>query len=105
VGDHDAVQRAVDDPAVPVSPAPAGDIPQPRRSLENGPVPSEADVDSRAETFALVGIVTLATGWFAVSWLVLDSPVVDAVGEAAGGVVAVLVLVSVVGALRRSRRG
>jgi hypothetical protein len=36
---------------------------------------------------------------------VLDSPVVDAVGEGAGGVLSVLVIVSVVGEVRRSRRG
>jgi hypothetical protein len=79
------------------------DIPAPRRPIEE--VPEESyDLDSRSETLALTGIVTLAVGWFGVSWLMLKSPVVDAVGEAAGGVVTVLVVVSVFGAFRRSRR-
>jgi hypothetical protein len=79
------------------------DIPAPGRPIEE--VPEEPyDLDSRSETLALTGIVTLAVGWFGVSWLMLKSPVVDAVGEAAGGVVTVLVVVSVFGAFRRSRR-
>jgi hypothetical protein len=74
------------------------DVPAPRRPADGDP-----DLDSRSEALALTGIVTLAVGWFGVSWLVLKSPVVDAVGEAAGGVVTVLFVVSVFGAFRRSR--
>ncbi len=77
------------------------DIPAPRRPLDE--TPTDPDLDSRSEAIALTGIMTLAVGWFGVSWLVLRSPVVDAVGEAAGGVVTVLVVVSVFGAFRRSR--
>jgi hypothetical protein len=77
------------------------DVPTPRRPADE--VPNDPDLDSRAETLALTGIVTLAVGWFGVSWLAMKSPIVDAVGEAAGGVVTVLVVMSVVGAFRRSR--
>jgi hypothetical protein len=63
-----------------------------------------SDVDQGSAPLAVAAITTLAMGWFGVSRFVLGSPVVDAIGEAAGGVVAVLVLVSVVGAVRRSRR-
>jgi hypothetical protein len=76
----------------------AVDVPASGQPIDNDP-----DLDSRSEALALTGIVTLAVGWFGVSWLVLKSPVVDAVGEAAGGVVTVLVVVSVFGAFRRSR--
>jgi hypothetical protein len=39
-----------------------------------------------------------------VSWKVLDAPLVDAIGEALGGVLAILVIVSVIGEVRKSRR-
>jgi hypothetical protein len=81
----------------------AVDIPAPGRPIDD--VPNDPDLDSRSEALALTGIVSLAVGWFGVSWLVLKSPIVDAVGEAAGGVVTVLVVVSVFGAFRRSRGG
>lgn len=74
-------------------------VPMPRRPVDD----EISDVDQGSAAMAVAGIVTLAGGWFCVSRFVLGSPVVDAIGEAAGGVVAVLVLVSVVGALRRSR--
>jgi hypothetical protein len=97
VADHDGGQRTA--PAAPS----AVDIPAPRHPIEEAPEHSY-DLDSRSEALALAGIVTLAVGWFGVSWLMLKNPVVDAVGETAGGVVTVLVVVSVFGAFRRSRR-
>jgi hypothetical protein len=81
-------------------PADAVQIPAQRRPLDEEP-------DEPTGGFALValsGIVGLGVSWFGVSWRMLDSPVVDAIGEAFGGVVAVLVVFSAVGALRRSRR-
>jgi hypothetical protein len=72
-----------------------------RDQIDERPQPEAADSEGSAG-LAVVGILGLALIWFAVSWLALDSPVVDAAGEAAGGVLAVLVVVSVVGALRRS---
>jgi hypothetical protein len=65
--------------------------------------PTLSDVDASAEPFAVAAIAVLSLTWFGVSWLLMGSPVTDAVGEAAGGVAAVLVLVSVVGAIRQSR--
>lgn len=59
--------------------------------------------DERAGAVALLAIVAVMVAWFGVSWLALNSPVLDAAGEAAGGVLTLLVLVSVVGAVRRSR--
>ncbi len=81
-------------------------VPAPRRSTRDEPVaggePAAGDARGPAGLVA-VAIGALAVVWFATSWLVLGSPVVDAAGEAAGGVLALLVLVSTVGALRRSR--
>jgi hypothetical protein len=104
VGDHETVQPTTEVSGVNV-PAPRA----PRDDALAGPL-ADALVDaepagSGSGGLALAGILVLSGGWFGVSWRVLGSPVVDAVGEAAGGVVAVLVLVSVVGAVRHSRRG
>ncbi len=68
----------------------------------------EADNESavRLSRLAAAGVastIALTVGWFLVSWVVLNSPVVDALGEALGGVALVLVLVSIFGALLRSR--
>jgi uncharacterized MnhB-related membrane protein len=40
--------------------------------------------------------------WFYVSWRMLRSPVVDAIGEAAGGTLLVLLIISFAGALRQT---
>jgi len=53
---------------------------------------------------AIAGVVltvVLALTWFYVSWQVLKSPLTDAVGETVGSLAAVLLIVSVVGAIRR----
>jgi hypothetical protein len=39
--------------------------------------------------------------WFLISWVVLSSPLTDAIGETIGSLVVVLLLVSIVGAVRR----
>jgi hypothetical protein len=58
---------------------------------------------SRATLVWGTGFIGLAVAWFFVSWVVLDSPVVDAVGEAAGGVTVVLLVMAVIGSLLRSK--
>ncbi|MFI5913661.1 hypothetical protein [Dactylosporangium sp. NPDC051541] len=42
-------------------------------------------------------IATAAVTWFFVSWLVLNSPLTDAIGETAGSLAALLLIVSVIG--------
>jgi hypothetical protein len=64
----------------------------------------EPVTEQRSTALASAAIGTLTLGWFGVSRWALGSPVVDAAGEAAGGVMTLLLLVSVVGSLRRSRR-
>jgi hypothetical protein len=44
---------------------------------------------------AVAVTVLLALVWFVVSWLVLDSPLTDAVGETAGSLALALLLVSI----------
>lgn len=56
---------------------------------------------SRLAVAGVTVVVTLAVLWFGVSWLVFNSPPLDALGEMAGGVLLLLVVVSVVGAVRR----
>jgi peptidoglycan/LPS O-acetylase OafA/YrhL len=58
---------------------------------------------TRLARIGVIGVALLAVAWFGVSWAVLHSPVMDAVGEALGGVLLILVLLSALGALRRSR--
>lgn len=56
----------------------------------------------------VVGITVLALvglGWFLLSWQVMHTAAGDAGGEAFGVVFALLIIVSVVGAIRSARRG
>lgn len=45
----------------------------------------------------------LLIGWFFVAWLALDRHIVDAAGESVGSGFALLLLVSVIGAVRGGR--
>jgi hypothetical protein len=49
-------------------------------------------------------ILTSAGTYFYVSWRMLRSPVVDAIGETAGGTLLLLLIISFAGALRRTSR-
>ena len=72
-----------------------------------GPPPSTVDDEparERMSGLAIAGVVltvVLALTWFYVSWRVLKSPLTDAVGETVGSLAAVLLIVSIVGAIRR----
>jgi hypothetical protein len=58
---------------------------------------------ARLTILGAVGFLGLGVAWFVVSWVVLDSPVVDAVGESVGGVMLTLLMLSIFGSLLRSR--
>ncbi len=73
-----------------------GDQPEAERAMDAAAPMSRAAMAA----VALVGL--LAVVWFMVSWRVLGSPLVDAAGEAAGGILALLVVVSIFGAVRRT---
>lgn len=63
--------------------------------------------DSRGSRGPVIGgavVLLLAAGWFAMSHLIMQTPVSDALGEALGVALGVLMVVSVVGAIW-SRRG
>ncbi|MFI5926370.1 hypothetical protein ACIA3K_10310 [Micromonospora sp. NPDC051543] len=62
------------------------------------------DEVSRATVFAYAFAAALLFGWFLFGWLVLQQGFVDSVGESAGAGFALLLIVSVVGTVRRSRR-
>lgn len=47
-------------------------------------------------------LAVAAVGWFMLSWRVMHTPAGDAAGEAFGVVFALLIVVSVVGAIRRN---
>jgi hypothetical protein len=75
-----------------------------------GPTGDEPLDEERVEPMsprALAGVsavLLLALCWFFVAWRLLGKPFPDALGEAAGGVLAMLVVVAVAGAVVRSRR-
>jgi len=50
---------------------------------------------------AVVLTTILSVTWFFISWAVLNSPLTDAIGETAGSLAVVLLVVSIVGVARR----
>ena len=72
--------------------------------LEGAPASAVGD-DARAgfSPLAMVGVGTVGTlglTWFLVSWLVLGSPLTDAIGETVGSLAGILLIVSIIGAAR-----
>jgi len=66
---------------------------------------STVDDDARPgfSPLAMLGVATvgaLGLTWFLVSWLVLGSPLTDAIGETVGSLAVILLIVSIVGAAR-----
>lgn len=57
----------------------------------------------RARLLLLAGLLAGAGGWFALSRGVLGTAPADAAGEAAGAALGLLILISVVGTVRRHR--
>ncbi|MEV4713432.1 hypothetical protein [Micromonospora sp. NPDC049374] len=64
--------------------------------------PSEPVSTATVVAYAIVGVVLF--GWFLFGWLVLQQGFIDSVGEAAGTGFALLLVVAIVGSVRRSRR-
>ena len=72
--------------------------------LEGAPA-STADDDATVgfSPLAMIGVGTfgaLGLTWFLVSWLVLGSPLTDAIGETVGSMAGILLVVSIIGAAR-----
>ena len=65
---------------------------------------SSTDEVSTATVVAYTVAALVLFGWFLFGWLVLRQGFVDSVGESAGAGFALLLIVSVVGTVRRSRR-
>jgi hypothetical protein len=75
------------------------EVPAQRRPVEDGQ-PAQM---SRLAFWCVVLVVVLAVGWTVFSWQVLHYLLLDAIGQAAGSALALLLMVSIVGAVRRSR--
>jgi hypothetical protein len=93
-------EREAARPSTVDDPAPVAAIPAQRTPIHDEPV----ERMSRLALVMVALVVVAAAGWLFMSWLVLDSPLIDAIGETVGSVALGLVLVSILGALRRSRR-
>jgi hypothetical protein len=57
---------------------------------------------ARVITTGTIVLILIAIGWFMLSWRVMHTPAGDAAGEALGVTFALLIVVSVVGAIRRN---
>ena len=74
----------------------------PEHSAERDRSPDEPVSTATAVAYAAAAAVLL--GWFLFGWRVLEQGFVDSVGESAGAGFTLLLIVSVVGTVRRSRR-
>ncbi|MEV4515392.1 hypothetical protein AB0K00_41345 [Dactylosporangium sp. NPDC049525] len=73
--------------------------------LEGAPSTVDDDVTVGFSPLAMIGVGAvgvLGLTWFLVSWLVLGSPLTDAIGETVGSLAAILLIVSIIGAARAS---
>lgn len=71
-------------------------------TLERDPSPAEEVSTATVVAYAVAGVVLF--GWFLFGWLVLQQGFVASVGESVGTGFALLLIVSVIGTVRRSRR-
>ncbi|MGW4502566.1 hypothetical protein ACWENR_28660 [Micromonospora sp. NPDC004336] len=74
----------------------------PEHGVERDRAPDEQVSTATVVAYAAAAVVLV--GWFLFGWLVLEQGFVDSVGESAGAGFALLLAVSVVGTVRRSRR-
>ncbi|WP_232534403.1 hypothetical protein [Plantactinospora sp. KBS50] len=98
-------------PADPARSASAPDLPGPRSAgidpagaAPPAAPPAEPEPVSRVMLAGYLLVAVILVGWFLWGWLGLRQGFVDSVGESAGAGFALLLLVSIVGSLRRSRR-
>ncbi|PZG15653.1 hypothetical protein C1I95_19175 [Micromonospora craterilacus] len=78
-------------------------------SVDQEVIPERAQAEpaapvSTATVVAYAAVGVLLFGWFLFGWLVLQQGFIDSVGEAAGTGFALLLLVAIVGSVRRNRR-
>jgi hypothetical protein len=82
-------------------------IPAQRRELARNAVPSgtpPAEPIPWVWKFWSVLVGTVLVMWFFFAWLVLGHDIFDAAGESLGSAFALLVIVSIVGSIRRNHR-
>lgn len=66
--------------------------------------PDQPGGPTRAIVAGITLLALLGVGWFVMSWRVMHTPPSDAGGEAVGVVLALLIVVSVIGAIRGRNR-
>ncbi|MEU4565680.1 hypothetical protein [Micromonospora sp. NPDC023956] len=82
-------------------PAPA-QVSRADRPPRTGAAPASTVSTATVVAYAMAGAAVL--GWFLFGWLVLQQGFIDSVGESAGAAFALLLIVSIVGTVRRGRR-
>jgi hypothetical protein len=76
-----------------------------RRTMDRVATPSRTARVSRATVSGYVVVAILLVGWFLFGWLVTRQGFINSVGESAGTAFALLLIISIVGTVRASRRG
>jgi hypothetical protein len=98
LSEHDRWRATATPSDVDSTPDPVA-VPAQRRPIEDDqPVQM-----SRLAFWSVVSVAVLAVAWTAFSWRVLHYLLLDAIGQAAGTALGLLLVVSIFGAVRRSR--
>jgi|GEM_PF-1696926 3-oxoacyl-ACP reductase-like protein len=87
----------------PSAAAPADTPPDAASRAE--PAPASAEPVSRATVLAYAVVALLLAIWVLFGWLVQRQGFVESLGEGLGAAFTLLLIVSVIGTVRRSRRG
>jgi hypothetical protein len=103
--EHDLTPTDTDAPPRVPAPrsAPTGSGPDTAAPLEPGPI-GPPPVESLPRAWK-IGSILVGSGlvvWFFFAWLALDKHIFDAAGESLGSAFAVLVIVSIIGSIRRN---
>jgi hypothetical protein len=97
--EHDSARPAATAPSDVDSTVGSSRVPAQRRPPSDGQ-PARM---SRLAFWCIVLVIVLAVAGAVVSWRVLHYQLLDAIGQAAGSALALLLIASIVGAVRRSR--
>jgi hypothetical protein len=82
---------------------PTNEAPETDDAVANDESPERPGL-SRGAQFATGAVLAVLVGWFLYAWLARDLSPADAAGESIGTGLVLLIVISVLGAIRRGRR-